>query len=284
METNKKKKIVLIVLFSIIAIALFAIVMFLTEDYRMGKDAMWHLHDKYGFSYSEMEVISTTDAGEGWLSSGVSYRGAIVKYKKNDIYVFYYNGVLVDDYVEIEKYEDEVIKDLKRLMQKHVNNYKVIMDPELAEDDMYLDDSVYAGGYIIYVYLNDAVVLEKLISDLNEYVKNNHYTICSMYVVDNKEIYNEIVNTDLSPLLEKKGAKTDPPELLNEVGYDAARITTVNGYNKEIFINKGDSKDKEYMDIKNFDDIIFWYSLETNSFSDTFGDSTTFFVYGINKK
>ena len=272
---NEKYKNVIIKGIIIIASILIVNIIYY-DNFSMRIEPLIYLHNKYNFDYSNMDIIETYKSSSGVLgeSPGES-RGAIIKYNKYNIYVYYEDGWKdnYNDVVSVEKDNQENIKVFNSILEQYTHDFKIIENPLLEY------------GYIIYLNTYDENIVDNIIQKLDNYVAKNddNYIYYGLCILKNSDFYTQLINSDISKL--KTGdtviyGQIYATDLFKILGYSSERITSSNKYDKNIFINNGDQKDNEYKNPLNFKYIAFWYSAEHNSFS---GQNTPIFqVFGIN--
>jgi hypothetical protein len=243
------------------------------ENYSMKIEPLIYLHNKYNFNISDMKITESTTSSRGdILGQGGTNRSSTIKYKEYTIYVYYNNG-WQDDYNERIRFNEKDEQNLNKfnsIIKTYTNDFKIIKDPQL--DEQVDDDNGYTDyGYIIYLYISDENDVDNIINQLDNYVANNNscYINYGLYIVKNQELYSKLINSDISILNSNNTGvygQTYASDLLKTMGYNAQRITSTDGYDKNIFINNGDKTDSEYQNPENFEYIVFWYSAERNSF------------------
>ena len=268
---NKKyKKIIKFIIIFILIILIINTIYY--KNYSMKIEPLIYLHNKYNFNYSDMKIIESTDYYSGDIfGEGRIYRSSTIKYDEYNIYVNYKNG-WNDDYKDQVRYNErykKILNNFNSIIAAYSSDFKIIQDMQLNEqvdDDTGLTDY----GYIIYLYSTDENAIDNIIKQLDSFVTNYNSSDISygLYIVKNKQIYNELINADISALnSDNTGVfgQTYGADLLKTVGYNVKRITFYHGFDKTIFINNGDETYPEYQDPEKFEYIVFWYSFGKNS-------------------
>lgn len=283
---SEKKLIISIVL--ILCLLLVFYVFYRNSDHVKGKEYLNYLHEKYGFSYDSMTIKSYTDYSEGWLSSGITYDGAYVKY--NDIEIYVYDnpedGKLHDDYVDLNSDCFGTKTDIKSILRKYIDDFHIIIDSnntsECTSDKSFFSEQ----SYIIFIYSTDNNQVKNIIDGIKYYVDyyskgldDPDYTVIGVYILKDRDLFDEIKKKDFSKLGEKKGKQTYPTDLYDVLGYSATRITALDDYNEDVFNYNGDSSDDEYQDPNHFKYVTFWFDIETNS-----KGHYHFYTFGLEKK
>ena len=62
------------------------------NNYSMKVESLSHLHDKYNFSFFDMEITEIDKPSLGFLTAGVTRRSAKIIYNEEEIYVYYNDG------------------------------------------------------------------------------------------------------------------------------------------------------------------------------------------------
>lgn len=178
------------------------------KNYSMKVESLKHLHNKYGFSVSDMDVIDTTSSSLGFGGGGTS-RSARIAYKEEKIYV-YYNDGWKDNYQvkkDYNKKNNDNIDELKFLLESFPIEFEVINDPYLGENfesSYSIEDEEYKEryGYIIYIHSSNEIVVNNIINRLNNYIEENDKCniIYGLYITKEKEIYNKLISNNLSKI------------------------------------------------------------------------------------
>jgi len=250
-----------------------AITIIYFDNFSMMIEPIIHLHNKYNINYSDMTIIRTTKSTKGFISSGTS-RSATIKYGETEIYT-HYDKSWLDNYKEISQIktqDSEIIDKFNSIMKSYTNDYKIKYDPA---NNRY--------GYLIFLYSTDEAKVKNIIEKLDDYIIKHRdvaYIEYSIYITKDSELYNTMINYDISSIKFNYQGKSYPREILKPItGYEATRITFNDGYEQSIFINNGNAMDDEYQNPINFKQIVFWYSAEPNSFGGL--SSSDFLVFGL---
>ena len=176
-----------------------------------------YLNNKYGYSFSEMKIKSVTSRNKPLLcilSCQFTPRSAKIIYKGDIIYVYKDNNKGWQDNIdEINQYKTQGSQNVDSINEifKHTNisteNYK-IADSKLIKEDNFEASVGYRSNnvavpsfdeYDYYIFLNsdDEIKVDQLLSYLDARIAMNGLygsVNFSLYVIKNKEIYENIVN------------------------------------------------------------------------------------------
>lgn len=145
------------------------------------------------------------------------------------------------------------------------------------------DPKISEYGYIVFLNTKDEVIVNDVINLLDDYIisyrniKKMHIRY-SIYIVENTKLYKDILNTNFDLLKPDGGVSLYPIDLFDLIGYKSLRIGYNEKFGQDIFSLVDDSIVDEKV-LNYYDDIIFWYYAEPNSFVG--GDRPYFYVFGI---
>lgn len=248
-------------------------------NYSMKIEPLIYLHNKYNLSYSNMKVVETEKRATGLF--GTTPRSATIKYNDINIYLYYSDG-WIDNYKEKKQEEENnynTINKISSIMKSYTNNFKIVNDPYLKEEDIDKSDHY---GYIIFLNTSNEDMVDNIIKEIDNYIiYNNYYITYNMYIVKENKIYNGMINIDMSNLSSNNNylGQTSYEELLEAVGYKSQIIKHNDSFDKALFMNN--YNEDKYQNDEQYKYIIFNYEAEKNSFVGY--NKPSFNVIGINK-
>ena len=185
--------------------------------------------------------------------------------------------------VQSNKVNSKIYDKFSSVVKKYSDTYKIVEDLQVVGDYEEAGDDY---SLLIFLYSQDSDINENIIKELDAFVKDYEelYLSYGLFITKDLDFYNKLINEDISKLntiYTGTSGQTSPEDLFEHVKYDYERITyNHDGYSKKVFINNGNKSDDEYKNPKEFNNILFYYQSERNSFVGA--NSTDFIVFGIN--